>query len=82
MELSFSPDDKKGGGGGRGRGGASSRGFVSTVKKDVGIGLRAADKAINSKPGQVALGVAGNVPGPVGEPAPVKLFLNCVRTLP
>ena len=76
MELSFSPDDKKGGGGGRG-GGAGHRGFVSTVKRDVGIGLRGADRAINSGPGKVALGVAGNVPGPVGEPA-VKLFLNCV----
>lgn len=70
MELSFSPDNKRGGGAGRG-------GFVATVKKDVGMGLRAADRAINSKPGQVALGVAGNVPGPVGAPA-VNPFLNCV----
>ncbi len=56
MELSFSPDNKKSGG------------FVATVKKDVKIGLHVADKAINSKPGKIVLGVAGNVPGPVGEP--------------
>ena len=78
MELSFSPDDKKGGGGGRGGGGGGGRGgFVGNVQRDVGRGLHAADRAINSRPGQVILGVAGHMPGKIGEPA-VKLCLNCV----
>ena len=77
MELSFSPDDKKGGGGGGGGGGGRGGGVNGGGHRGPVATLHAADRAINSRPGQVILGVAGHVPGPIGEPA-VKLCLNCV----